>query len=63
MTESISERWGMLTGECQWKGRPLKMADGLIAATALEHHLTLVTRNVRDFEGLGLDILNPWGNP
>jgi len=36
------------------------MADGIIAATALEHNLTLVTRNVKDFEDLGLSILNPW---
>jgi predicted nucleic acid-binding protein len=37
------------------------LADCLIAATALEHHLTLVTRNVVDFEDLeGLEIVNPW---
>jgi predicted nucleic acid-binding protein len=32
----------------------------MIAATALEHGLTLVTRNVKDFAGLGVVILNPW---
>lgn len=36
------------------------MADGLIAATALEHGLAVVTRNVKDFENLGLTVLNPW---
>jgi predicted nucleic acid-binding protein len=36
------------------------MADGLIAATALEHGLTVVTRNVRDYENLDLTLLNPW---
>ena len=36
------------------------MADGLIAAIALEHELTLVTRNVRDYEDLGVTIVNPW---
>ena len=41
-------------------GRPLSMADGLIAATALVNGLTLVTRNVRDFDDLGATILNPW---
>jgi predicted nucleic acid-binding protein len=34
--------------------------DGQIAATALEHDLTVVTRNVKDFDGLGVAILNPW---
>jgi len=31
-----------------------------LAATALQHDLTLVTRNVKDFNGLGLNIFNPW---
>ncbi|MFV3130050.1 type II toxin-antitoxin system VapC family toxin [Niveispirillum sp. KHB5.9] len=35
--------------------------DSLIAATALVHRLTIVTRNVRDFEPMGVPILNPWG--
>ena len=50
----------MLDGERQLAGRPLNIADGLIAATALEHALTLVTRNVKDFTGLGLVPLDPW---
>jgi len=45
VSERIAERWGILAGECQMKGRALTMADGLIAATALEHDLTVVTRN------------------
>ena len=36
------------------------MADGLIAATALEHGLTVVTRNVKDFDTLGVAIFDPW---
>jgi toxin FitB len=32
----------------------------MIAATAIEHGLTIVTRNVRDFAGLGVAVLNPW---
>jgi predicted nucleic acid-binding protein len=36
------------------------MADGFLAATALEHDLTIVTRNVKDFVGLGVTIFNPW---
>lgn len=57
VTEEIAERWGMLTAEERHRGRQLTMADGLIAATALEHGLTLATRNVKDFEHLGVSIL------
>jgi predicted nucleic acid-binding protein len=32
----------------------------MLAATALQHDLTLVTRNVKDFEALGVQIANPW---
>src|ERR1700676_185086 len=35
--------------------------DGFIAATALEHNLTIVTRNVKDFAGLRVTVFNPWG--
>lgn len=39
---------------------PRPQSDSLIAATALVHHLTMVTRNVRDFEPMGVSVLNPW---
>lgn len=35
-------------------------ADALVAATALVHGLTVVTRNVRGFEGMGIIVLDPW---
>ncbi len=60
VTQAVAERWGALEGKRQLLGRPLSSADGQIAATALEHDLSLVTRNVRDFEDLGLKIVNPW---
>ena len=60
VTESIAERWGHLAAATRKRGVTLAVADGVIAATALEHGLTLVTRNVKDFEGLGVAILNPW---
>jgi len=40
--------------------RLLMLPAGLIAATALEHDLTIVTRNAKDFDGLGVGIFNPW---
>lgn len=60
VTRSIAERWGVLDGRCRLRGTPLSVADGMIAATALEHNLTLVTRNSRDFADLGVELLNPW---
>ena len=60
VTHSIADRWGVLDGQGQLQGTPLNTADGMIAATALEHDLTIVTRNVKDFAGLGVVLLNPW---
>ena len=60
VTHLIADRRGVLDGQCQLKGTPLNTADGMIAATALEHNLTVVTRNVKDFAGLGVAIFNPW---
>ena len=42
---------------------PRPVRDGLIAATALVHGMTVVTRNVADFEPTGVPILNPWTGP
>jgi predicted nucleic acid-binding protein len=60
VTHAIADRWGVLDGQCQLKGTPLNTADGLIAATALELGLTIVTRNEKDFAALGATIFNPW---
>lgn len=60
VTGKIAERWGRLTTQAQRKEITLATADGLIAATAIEHGLTLVTRNVEDFSGLDLSVLDPW---
>jgi predicted nucleic acid-binding protein len=51
---------GVLSGECRLQGKQVKVADGLIVATALHHSLTMVTRNVKDVAGLGVTVLNPW---
>jgi hypothetical protein len=60
VTLAIAERWGELDGIRQLAGRPLNAPEGMIAATALEHHLTMVTRNVKDFAGLGVALINSW---
>ena len=52
---STARRWGRLSGALGHEG-----ADLLIAATALEHGLTVVTRNVRDFAETGIDVIDPW---
>ncbi len=42
------------------QGRALHLADALIAGTAKVHGLAIATRNVRDFVGLDVDVINPW---
>jgi toxin FitB len=56
----VCELWGEMRARRQQMGQPLGMADGLIAASALAAGMALVTRNTNDFEGLGIEILNPW---
>jgi predicted nucleic acid-binding protein len=56
----IADRWGRVQAGA---GRTLPVIDGLLAATALQHDLTLVTRNSKDFAGLGLRLVNPWTAP
>jgi predicted nucleic acid-binding protein len=60
VTQTIGNRWGVLGGLCRLRGYALNTADGMIAATAFEHDLVVVTRNVKDFAGLGVTVFNPW---
>lgn len=62
VSSTIAERWGNLSGLMKRRGQTLAVADGLIAATALEYGLTVVTRNVRDFLGTGAAVFSPWGD-
>jgi predicted nucleic acid-binding protein len=55
--EQVADRWGRVQASA---GRTLPIIDGLLAATALRHDLTLVTRNTKDFAGLGVLLVNPW---
>jgi predicted nucleic acid-binding protein len=56
----IAEVWGRLAARQHRTGYVMDTADGYIAATAFVHGLTVVTRNARDFEPLGISVLNPW---
>ena len=60
VTKAIADRWGRLTTEAKKRGISITTADGLIAATALEHGLAIVTRNVKDFADSGALIVDPW---
>ena len=58
-TQSV-QFWGELTANAQKKGITIPAGDGLIAATALQHGLHLITRNESDFINTGALIINPW---
>ena len=54
----VADRWGRLLASV---GRPVPSIDSLLAATALRHELRVVTRNEKDFDYPGLQVVNPWG--
>lgn len=56
----VMRTWAQITVSCERMGRPLPGMDSLIAATALHHRATLVTRNTRDFVHTGVSLYNPW---
>ena len=60
ISPSIAQRGGALRGQFQAQGITRSAPDMLIAATAIEHQLVLATRNVRDFLGCGVQIVNPF---
>jgi predicted nucleic acid-binding protein len=58
--EDTMLRWRLLVEDGRKTGRTFPQPDLLVAALTLQHDLTLVTRNVKDFAGLNLKIQNPW---
>ena len=60
ITPSIAQRGGALRGQFQAQGITRSAPDMLIAATAIEHQLVLATRNMRDFLGCGIQLINPF---
>jgi toxin FitB len=57
---AIADAWGIIQARARQKGRPVGPMDGLIAATAEVHDMTIVTRNTKHFEAVGVPLLNPW---
>jgi len=55
--EAVAEQWGRLQAQA---GRPLPAIDSLLAASAIQHDLRMVTRNEKDFSFPGLEVINPW---
>jgi hypothetical protein len=56
----VADRWGRLVAALKQKGITPDAIDSLIAATALEHNLSVVTRNASDFKNMNVGITNPW---
>jgi len=57
---TISRRWAKLVVDLKQKGKTMPLLDGMIAATALHHDLTIATRNTRDFKKAGLKVFDPF---
>ena len=57
---TISRRWAKLVVDLKQKGETMPLLDAMIAATALQHDLTIATRNMRDFKKAGVKLVNPF---
>lgn len=57
---AVADRWGRLSAESVVRRTPLPVVDALLAATALEHDMTLVTRNTKDLARISVPLFNPW---
>jgi len=58
--EQAARRFGSIVATRRMQGRPIGIADGQIAAIARCHQATLATRDTSDFEGCGIELINPW---
>lgn len=58
--EYTSNIWGIMKGEASRRNRTLPLIDSLIAATAIQHSLILVTENIKDFIDTGVRLINPF---
>jgi predicted nucleic acid-binding protein len=61
VSDAVVLRWGEITGIVKRNsGHPPPVVDTMLAATAIEHDLYLVTRNTKDVQGSGATVFNPW---
>lgn len=60
MDAETARHWAALLAKLQHQGHAMPIKDSLIAATALQHDLTVATRNVRDFQFAGVRLENPF---
>jgi toxin FitB len=58
--QEVADRWGHLYGLTSARGANVAVTDGWLAASALQHNLTLVTRNTKDVAATGVSLFNPW---
>ena len=58
--QPVADRWGRITAQVAAAKSSLPAIDGLLAATAIHHNLTLVTRNTKDVVAAGVPVFNPW---
>jgi len=57
---AIADRWGLIAAEAKQSGKELSVIDGLLAATALHHNLTVISRDTSNFTNARVQVLNPW---
>jgi toxin FitB len=57
---AVADRWGRMAAKALAAKSPLPVVDGLLAATAVQHNLTLVTRNTKDVAVTDVAVFNPW---
>ena len=58
--QAVADRWGWIMAQSQAKGLTMPVVDCLLAATALQHNLSVVTRNLNDFAASEVAVVNPW---
>ena len=60
ITEDIMLKWRLLVEEGRKTGHTFSQPDLIIAATAIQHGLSVVTRDRRDYDKTGIQVVNPW---